>query len=399
VSAHLPKIEAQALNLPPRIRIGDLKRSGRVSGLRRDLRIIRVCAIGLLIIAALTGGVAAGALLAPTAIAVILALVLAPIANALERLGLMPSLAALITVLALSSALAVGSAALAPSFSQWVHRAPELVHSVERKLRPFRSQIAAVESASNRISTVVSMPAKTAPPAAPPSIVATIFTNAPDVAASVIYVVVLTIFLLSERRRYAKQLILLPRSFANRLRVARICRDVRHRVSGYLFTLASINVGLAAATALCFAAAGISEPILWGVAFGILNFIPVIGPTTIILTAAAVGFVTADSFAGAILPPAILLALDVVEAYFVQPWLLSRRLVISPIAIFVMVATLVWMWGAAGVITAVPILILIHTVLLHVPSTRAYARFLATEHWRPRARPASPELPHRPAVS
>ena len=378
------------MSLPPRIRMGDLARSGRVFALRRDLRVIKVCAIGLLVIAALTGGVAAGAVLAPTFIAIILALVLAPVAHALERLGLIPGIAALITVLALSSIVVVGSAALAPSFSHWFRNAPQLVHSIELKLRPFKKQIAAVESASNKISTAVT-PSKTAPPPAPPSLVSTIFTSAPGVVASILYVVVLTIFLLSERRRYEAQLILLPRSFANRLRMARICRDVRQRVSGYLFTLASINVGLAIATAVCFTIAGISEPILWGVAYGVLNFIPIIGPTAIIVTAAAVGFVTADTFAGALLPPAILLALDVVEAYFVQPWLLSRRLVLSPIAIFVMVAVLVWMWGAAGVITAVPILILIHTVMVHVPATRAYARFLATEHWRPRGTSELPE--------
>lgn len=374
------------MNLPPRISMGDLARSGRVFALRRDLRIIKICAIGLLAIAALTGGVAAGAVLAPTAIAVILALVLAPVAQALERMGFIPALAALVTVLALSSILVVGSAAVAPSFSHWIHRAPQLVHSVELKLRPFRKQLAAVESASDKISTVVSKPA---PPPPRPSIVAMIFDNAPGVVASVLYVAVLTIFLLSERRRYAAQLILLPRTFCNRLRMARICRDVRQRVSGYLFTLASINVGLAIATAICFTVAGIPDPLLWGVAYGILNFLPIIGPTAIIVTAAAVGFVTADTFSGALLPPAILLGLDVIEAYFVQPWLLSRRLVISPIAIFVMVATLVWMWGAAGVITAVPMLILIHTVMLHVPSLRAYARFLATEHWRPRS-PVAP---------
>jgi predicted PurR-regulated permease PerM len=371
------------VNLPPRISMGDMARGSRIYALRRDLRIIKICVIGLLAIAALTGGVAAGAVLAPTAIAVILALVLAPIAQALERLGMIPGLAALITVLALSSVLVVGTAALAPSFRHWINDAPQLVHSVELKLRPFRKQIAAVESASTKLSTAVT-PSKTLPPPAPPSIITTVFTNAPGVAASVLYVAVLTIFLLSERRRYAAQLILLPRTFRNRLRMARICRDVRSRVSGYLFTLASINVGLAIATAVCFTIAGISEPLLWGVAYGILNFLPIIGPTAIIVTAAAVGFVTADTISGAILPPAILLGLDVVEAYFVQPWLLSRRLVISPIAIFVMVAVLVWMWGAAGVVTAVPMLILIHTVMLHVPNLRAYARFLATERWRPR---------------
>jgi len=48
------------------------------------------------------------------------------------------------------------------------------------------------------------------------------------------------------------------------------------------------------------------------------------------------------------------LALNTVEANLVQPWLLSRRIIISPVAIFLTIVALVWMWGPAAAITAVP---------------------------------------------
>jgi predicted PurR-regulated permease PerM len=150
-------------------------------------------------------------------------------------------------------------------------------------------------------------------------------------------------------------------------------------VSGYLFMLSLINIGLAAITALCFSIAGIGDALLWGIAFGVLNFIPIIGPTTVIVVAAVLGFATADTIAQALAPPLILLALNTVEANLVQPWLLSRRIVISPVAIFLTVVTLVWMWGPAAAITAVPILISFHTVALHVPTLRPVAFLLASE--------------------
>lgn len=394
VSAQLPLLKngVPPVTLPARpiaIPTKDNIQRRHLSALRRDLRIIKFCIAGLLVIAALTGGVAAGELLAPTAIAIILALVLAPMANALERVVIVPGLAALITVAIVFSVVVAGTVAFAPSTATWTKRGPELVQSVEHKLRPLWKQLAAVDKASRQI-TGNSAPARTAPApssSTSQSILVAVATLAPSILAKILYVAVLTIFLLAQRRHYTEQLILLPRSFSNRVRMARICRDVRNRVSGYLFTLASINVGLAIATAICFTIAGIPEPFLWGVAYGLLNFIPIIGPTTIIATAAAVGFVTANTIAGAILPPAILLGLDVIEAYFVQPWLLSRRLVVSPIAIFVMIATLVWMWGAPAAITAVPILILIHTIMMHMPASRGFARLLATEHGKPRAHP------------
>jgi predicted PurR-regulated permease PerM len=219
---------------------------------------------------------------------------------------------------------------------------------------------------------------------------------APSFVEKSVYVTVLTIFLLACRRHYTAQLLLLPRHFCNRLRMARIVRDVRHRVSGYLFTLTTINIGLALVTAAAFYAVGLSEPVLWGIAFGVFNYLPIIGPTTVIVAAAIFGFASADTIPAALVPPLILLALNTIEANLVQPWLLSRRIVVSPIVIFLMVVTLVWMWGPAGAITAVPLLIFFHAVALHVPQLKPVALLLATENGRGshRARPKS--LKYRP---
>jgi hypothetical protein len=46
---------------------------------------------------------------------------------------------------------------------------------------------------------------------------------------------------------------------------------------------------------------------------------------------------TADTFAGALVLPAILLGIHALESNLVQPWLVARRLVVSPIAVFAMV--------------------------------------------------------------
>jgi len=356
----------------------------RLLVVKRDLHIIRNCMLGLVTVAGLTIGVAAGEILAPTVVAGILALALAPIANRLEKLGLPPSAAALLTAVVAVGVIVAGVTSFAPSATSVVKHAPQIVRSVEHKIQPIMNQIATFEKVSQQIAHTPGTPAAKAPaPAAPivdgTGVITTVALTAPNVLAMILYVTVLTIFLLSERKRYIQQLILLPRSLNGRLRMARIVRDVRHRVSGYLFTLAMINIGLAVTTAIAFTIAGIPNPILWGVAYGVLNFVPIIGPTTIIISSALVGFATADTLAGAFLPPAILLVIDTIEAYFVQPWLLGRRLVVSPIAIFVMIAVLVWMWGAAAAITAVPILIFIHTVLMHQPHLKPFAMFLATE--------------------
>ena len=346
--------------------------------MRRDLQIMRICMILLAIVAMLAIGVAAADLLGPTAVAIVLALVLAPATAGLEKLRIPTGVAALVVVLATVSVLVFAGLKFAPSLSDVVKRGPAIMQSVEAKLSPIRKQIAAVENASQQISRGQGS-AKVVPVVENGGMLYSLASTAPGILAKIVYVTVLTIFLLSTRRHYTSQLILLPRTISGRLRMARICRDVKSRVSGYLFTLAMINVGLAVVTTIAFQLAGIPHGLLWGVAYGLLNFVPIIGPTAVIISAAIYGLINGHTIFQMLLPPVLLLSIDTVEAYLVQPWLLSRRIVVSPVAIFVVVVTLVWMWGAYAAITAIPALILLHTVAMHVPSMRPFGMLLATE--------------------
>jgi len=369
------------INLPKQIAARETAALGsRVTRIHRDLRAIRMCAIVLVLIAVVTASIAGADLLAPTAIAITLALVLAPVTSGLERLGLPTGVASVFTVVATVSLIGGGAVALAPEASNWLSQAPQVAQSIERKLRPITRQIAAVERASNQIAQAEAGAAPRSVAVAGDSIVMAAARRAPGALEKGVYVTMLVIFLLAYRRRYTGQLILFPRTFENRLRMARICRDVRQKVSRYLFTLAIINIGLALVTALCLSIAGISDALLWGIAFGIFNFVPIIGPTIVIVAAAVFGLATAQTIPQALAAPLILLALNTVEANLAQPWLLSRRIVISPVAIFLTAVILVWMWGPLAAITAVPSLIFFHTIALRVPSLLRLRLPLATEN-------------------
>jgi predicted PurR-regulated permease PerM len=164
-------------------------------------------------------------------------------------------------------------------------------------------------------------------------------------------------------------------------------------VSRYLFVLASINVCLAVLTAGLFMALDIDGAVLWGLAFGLLNFVPVLGPVALIVACALVSFATEPNFVDGVLPPAILLVFHTIEANFVQPWLLSKRIVINPFAIFVGVSLLVALWGPLGALVAVPILILLHTIACRVPSMRFIAMMLAAEYQNPTPAPIKAKAP------
>ena len=51
----------------------------------------------------------------------------------------------------------------------------------------------------------------------------------------------------------------------------------------------------------------------------------------------------------------------------VVPFVVGRRMTLSPVAVFIMIIVLGWMWGAVGAMIAVPLLILVYTFGQHIP--------------------------------
>lgn len=351
---------------------------------RGDTRAIRICLIVLVAVVVIWAMSVAQSVLLPTTFAVILALLLAPAVRSLENNFSMPSWLAATTITLLAACvLGLLVMIVIPGLSDWLKHFPDFIRALERKLAPLQQSFRAVNAVTREIGRMGGQGAASGLSTSRPDMIETLATATPGVVASTFYVIILTLFLLVFRGTYRTRLILLPSDPVNRLRVARIIRDVRASVSRYLFVLASINVCLALITAGLFTAFGISGAIFWGLAFGLLNFIPVLGPAMLIIACALVSFASQPGFLAGVLPPAILLVIHVTESNFIQPWLLSKRIVINPFAIFVSVSMLVALWGPLGALTAVPILILIYTISCRVPSMRFVAVLLASEYRNP----------------
>ena len=73
-----------------------------------------------------------------------------------------------------------------------------------------------------------------------------------------------------------------------------------------------------------------------------------------ILVTATVTFDTAWQIA---LPPLAFLALSAVEGQIVQPLILGRSLALNPVVLFVWMMLWGWLWGIAGFLVAVPMLV------------------------------------------
>lgn len=370
------------------------------SAIRRPLIVLAVCAVGVV-------GYLARDFLIPTAGAIVLALMLMPVANALERIHLPKTLAAAAAVSLLALVLAGVLALAIPSIAGWIADAPTLTYRLEKKLAGVREQIAAVQKVTKQVeeaTTAAPAPATSAAGAAAPtpekvvvqeskSLLGQLASTTPGVVLQLGYAGVLAFMLLVHRNDHRRQMLRVAASFATRVRLARVMRDINERVGDYLFALAVIYSCVAAISAAALALLGLPNAIIWGVLMGLASFVPFVGAPVMVALVAAAALVTFDEWTLILAAPAALTIIHIVESQFVTPFFVSRRCALNTVGVFVGIALLGWMWGVIGAIVAVPLLILLSTIAAHLPSLRWLEVLLSDD------RPVSERLAVKPPLA
>lgn len=365
------------------------------SAIRRPLIVLAVCAVGVV-------GYLARDFLIPTAGAVVLALMLMPVASALERVHVPKILAAAASVSLLAIALGGLLALAVPSIAGWIADAPTIGYRLEKKLAGLRESIAAVQKVTKQVEEATT-PAASASPTAPAvekvvvqdgkTLLGQLASTTPGLVLQVGYAAVLSFMLLVHRNDHRRQLLRVPLTFATRVRLARVMRDINERVGHYLFSLAVIYACVAAIAAATLALLGLPNAVIWGVLMGLASFVPFVGSPVVIAMVAAAALVTFDEWALIVAAPAALTLIHVVESQFITPFFVSRRCALNTVGVFLGIALLGWMWGVIGAIVAVPLLILLSTVAAHLPSLRWLEVLLADE------RPVSERLAIKPPLA
>jgi predicted PurR-regulated permease PerM len=363
------------------------------SAIRRPLILLAVCVCAAL-------GYVARDFLIPTAGAVVLALILTPVANTLERLRLPPTAAAAASVIMLAMGFAGLLAISIPAITNWIDQGPFLTYTMERKLEGLRKSIAIVQQVSKQVEQATTAPASPTEAKPPDKVVVRdktllgeVASTTPGVLLQVGYAAVLAFMLLAHRNTSRRQILRIPRSFPVRVRLARVLRDINERVGQYLFSLAVIYCGVAAAATAALATLGFPNAIVWGVLMGVAGFVPFIGSAVMIAVVALVALLTFDDWARILAAPAALLTIHVLESQFITPMLVSRRCALNTVAVFGSIALLGWMWGTIGAVVAVPLLILLSTVAAHLPSLRWLDVLLSDD------RPVSAQVARKPSLA
>jgi len=339
----------------------------------------------------------------PLTVALVIAVALVPVLEWFERRGLPSGVSALLCVLMFLLAANVAVAAIVIPATDFFRLLPTRIGRIQENLAPVLDLYSSLEKYANKMlrqiaSTPVRQPRTTA--VAPPSSVFELAaTSAPAAIVQFFFGILLVFFFLSGWTRMRRRTITSRASFNGAMATARVIQDVVDDVSAYLGTITLINVmlGLVVAAALWFV--GMPYPLMWGGIVALLNYVPYFGPVVAALLLGVGGLMTFGSPWMAMLPPAVMYGCHLVEANVITPLIVGHRLTISPIMILVSLSFWGWVWGTAGALMAVPLLIILQTVLgaAGKPDIAGFLFEHGTLVAGRRGRDSSPDAVDRPA--
>ncbi|WP_067064561.1 AI-2E family transporter [Roseateles chitosanitabidus] len=320
---------------------------------------------GLLLIALIFLLKEASAIVLPVLVALILTFVLAPAVRTMRHHGVPEAVSAAMLVTTVVGCTVLAAALLAEPAAQWWERAPQALSQGLNRVDRWRASIPGFGPPTERRAS------RAAPPPADPlrerlasegvALTAQLVGGGLRLMVSAAATTILLYFLLaSEHWVLSRCIELLPHRPRLRCSVLSGLRAAQRDISRYMVSVTAINLVVGGVVAGAMWLLDLPNPGLWGALAVLLNFIPYLGPLIMagLLLAASVATSPGDGGLGALLAPvAAYLCLHGLEANVVTPLVVGKRLSMNPLSVLLSVMFWGWLWGVAGAVLAVPLLI------------------------------------------
>jgi predicted PurR-regulated permease PerM len=317
----------------------------------------------------------AAEIILPIVLALVLKLLFQPGMRLLEKLGLPRSIAALALILFVFGAIVGIGAAISGPATEWAAKLPEGIPRLQERLKFLDEPVKALLTFLHKIDDLMQQgPASNG--ASGSTIAATLFAGTTHFAASFFETIVILFFFLLSGSTFLKRTVEILPNFKEKRQIVEMSQDVEKHISAYLVTITIMNVGVGLATGIAMWLTGLGDPVLWGAAAFLLNYVPIMEPFLGVGIFLLAGLLVIDTLWMALLPAALYFAIHVVEGEIITPMLLARRFTLNPVLVIIALIFWFWMWGIPGAILAVPMLAITKIVCDGIRPLAAIGHFL-----------------------
>ncbi len=297
--------------------------------------------------------------------AVIVTIILSPLADKLAGWGIPNVLASLLALLVFFAILALAlTAVFTPAISLY-DEIPSMARQVGEHFSDLQMTFAWVGEL-NRQLAALSGDGEQQVVLAGPTMLEQLAFATPTVLLELLLTFLLAFFMIEARVRLRRRLLLDRQQVGASLKAARAMREVQDRVAAYILTVGLINTGMGVIVGLGAWALGMEAPVMWGGLAALLNFVPYIGPLIMVILLGLFGLGSAESVFVGMIPAAAYFGLNTIEANVVTPSVLGARFTMNPVAILLTLSYFGWIWGVAGALLSVPILLTLTALVDHL---------------------------------
>lgn len=327
----------------------------------------------------------------PLLIGILASYALHPLVDCLQGWRVPRSIGAALVLAAVVGSFSWIGFAVSDDAAAMIEKLPEVARKLRQDLSAARSgsptalqnMQAAADELQGAAADAGAKPARRAPaPRAPEPTWLRDYTLAQSallvtVAAQTPIVLLLTYFLLASGGHFRRKLLQLVGPSLSRKRDAvQILEEIDVQVQRYLLAMLASNALLAVCTWLAFLALGVEHAGIWGLAAGVLHFIPYLGPALIALGSGAAAFMQFGSLLQALAVGGVSLLLAAAIGFVFMTWLQSRFARLNAAVLFISLLFFGWLWGVWGLLLGAPLVAIAKAVFDRIESLKPAGELL-----------------------
>lgn len=142
--------------------------------------------------------------------------------------------------------------------------------------------------------------------------------------------------------------------------------DAARRLSRYLVSQISVNTGAGLVMGLGLAWVGVPSPILFGIMFGCLRFVPYVGAPLAAAAPLALAAAVSPGWSTVLWTAGLYVVVETTLGQAVEPLLYGRNTGLSPVAVVIAATFWTVLWGPVGLVLATPMTVCLVVLGRHV---------------------------------
>ncbi len=356
---------------------------------RRAFSMNHPVVITFLILAIIGFMYAAGEVLKPLALAILLSFALVPISRFFENRGLPRALSVILTVTVALGVIGFMAYEVGRELNQLTSNIGKYETNIIGKIRGMKTD---QPNAINKVQAAVKEVSESIAPNTTKDVQEVRISKESDFFADTqtllgpylqglgtgFIVLILLLFLMINRENMSDRVTQLFGQGKISL-TTKTTVEVGQRISKYLVTFAAMNTAMGIVIGMGCWAIGIPYAVLWGVLAGALRFIPYAGPATAFALPLVFSVASFETWREPLLLIALYGVVEVAANMFLEPVIYGKTTGVSAVALLIAAMFWTWLWGALGLLLSTPLTVSLAVLGKYVPSLHFFATFLNEE--------------------